>query len=190
MDVKSPYRRRAVISYALSVAAALFIMLNWHEMGHTAFARLFGDADASYTLYKLHPDGRLACIGCNVYDETQLSFVGNVVVALGGVIFSQGMAVVLLWLKRRWNRAKGRFWAVLTGVCLFDALFQVAQGVAADTGRQSALTRVDIADFVWLIANRTPLSHGVVKGIVVAALAAYLWGFIKLYRSANALDGR
>ena len=72
---KPPHRRRVVISYALSVAAALFIMLNWHEMGHTAFARLFGDADASYALYKSHPGGRLACNRCNVYDGGAGGFV-------------------------------------------------------------------------------------------------------------------
>jgi len=199
MDTKPSQRNSGVISgqvlgslalYTFFVAVSLFVMINVHEIGHTLFARLFGDTGAFYALYKLHPDGSVACIGCNVYDETKLSFIGNVVVTLGGVIFSQGLAVVLLWYKgkTKMGETSRRFCGVLTTVCVFDAVFQVAQSITANTVHQSAFTRVDIADFVWLVANQAHVSHVVVKGIVLVVLLVYLWWFIGLYRKTSVVD--
>ncbi len=162
---------------AAFAALALFLMLNVHEIGHTFFARLFGDGSARYALYHLRPDGGLACIGCNHYDETALSFWGNLFVTLGGVIFSQILALISLWLGGRTvNRPAKRFWGILAFVCLFDVVFQAAQGLAAHTAIQTSLTRVDIADFVWLVANRTGATPAAVKGGVAALLVLYLGG--------------
>ncbi len=165
---------------AAFAALALFLMVNVHEIGHTFFARLFGDGSARYALYRLRPDGGLACIGCNRYDETALSFWGNLFVTLGGVIFSQILALISLWL---WGRTVSqpakRFWGILALVCLFDVFFQAAQGLAANTALQTSLTRVDIADFVWLAANRTGATPAAVKGGVVTILALYLGGIAR-----------
>jgi len=196
MGTKSSQRNSSIITgqvlgslalYVLFVVVSLFVMINVHEIGHTVFARLFGDSSAFYALYRLRPDGSVACIGCNVYDETKISFFGNVVVTLGGVVFSQGLAVVSLWYKRKAKKSeKGRrFCSVLTAVCVFDAVLQVAQGITANTVQQSAFTRVDIADFVWLVANQAQVSHVVVKGIVLAILLVYLWWFVGLYRKTG-----
>lgn len=186
MDTFPPLLR-APARYALFLGLSFFLMLNVHEMGHTVFARLFGDRSASYALYRLQPDGSVACIGCNTYDESQLSFLGNAVVTLGGVLFTQGLALLLLWYAGRSRNAPCRsFCAVLMNVCLFDAVVQVAQGLAADTARQTALTRVDLADFVWLLSNRMHAAPDLLQGSILAALIAYLWGFRRLYRKATA----
>ncbi len=178
---------RALALYALLAAASLFVMLNVHEIGHTVFARLFGDSGASYALYRLHPDGRVACIGCigcNVYDETKISPFGNSVVALGGLIFSQGLALALLWSKSKTKKSWliGRFIDVLIAVCVFDAVFQVAQGIIVNTAQQTAFTRVDMADFIWLVTRQTQVSPVAVKGLVLIALLVYLRWFIRIYR--------
>ena len=182
-----PSLLRTLAQYALFLGVAGFLMLNVHEIGHTVFARLFGDRSASYALYRLQPNGSVACIGCNAYDESQLSFLGNAVVTLGGVLFTQGLALLLLWYGGRSRNAPCRgFCAVLMNVCLFDAVVQVAQGLAADTARQTALTRVDLADFVWLLSNRMHAAPGLLQGSILAVLIAYLWGFRRLYRKTAA----
>ena len=177
----------AMALYALLVAASVFVMINVHELGHTVFARLFGDTDAFYALYKLHPDGSVACIGCNVYDETKISPFGNSVVALGGLIFSQGLALALLWYKSKTkkNGLIGRFIGVLIAVCVFDAVFQVAQGIIVNTAQQTAFTRVDMADFIWLVTRHVEVSPVAVKGLVLMALLVYLLWFIRIYRKMN-----
>ncbi len=174
----------ALALYALLVAASVLVMINVHELGHTVFARLFGDSGASYALYRLRPDGRVACIGCNVYDETKISPFGNGVVALGGLIFSQGLALALLWSKSKIkkNGLIGRFIGVLIAVCVFDAVFQVAQGIIVNTAQQTAFTRVDMADFIWLVTRHAQVSPVAVKSLVLTALWAYLWWFIRIYR--------
>ena len=76
-------------------------MINIHEIGHNVFAKLFGDTRAYYALCKFHPDGSVVCIRCNVYDVTKLSFGGKFIVTLGGVIFHQGLAAILLRYRRK-----------------------------------------------------------------------------------------
>ncbi len=174
---------------AFFFVVSLFIMINVHEIGHTVFARLFGDNHAFYALYRLRADGSLACVGCNVYDEAKLSFLGNVFVTLGGVTFSQLMAITLLWYgeKAKTNQTARRFFRVVATVCLFDVFFQVAQGIVANIAHQVAFTRVDIADFIWLVANRVQASPVVVKGIVLAILSGYSWWIVvKWYKGLGA----
>jgi hypothetical protein len=173
--------------YIFLTLLSLFIMINIHEIGHTVFARLFGDTDAVYYLYRVSPNGDIACIGCNVYDETTLSLLGNIFVTLGGVIFSQGVAVALLVAKHKVGRI-GRFCNILVIVTLFDALFQVAQGIIANTAQQAGLTRVDFADFIWLVANQTGLAHFVIKGIILACLLVYLLWFMTVYKKARKVE--
>jgi len=173
--------------YVAFVVVSLFVMINIHEIGHTVFARLFGDKHAFYALYRLHADGSLACIGCNVYNEANLSFLGNIFVTLGGIIFSQALAITALWYREKTKTTQmlGRFARVLAFVCLFDVVFQVAQGMAANTAQQVALTRVDIADFVWLVTNRTQVAPGLVKGMVSAILLGYFYWIVVKWRGLS-----
>jgi len=171
------------------IVLSVVVVVNIHEIGHTVFARFFGDNQATYSLYRLQSDGSLACIGCNAYNETALSWAGNVVVTLGGVIFSQGLALLALWYGRR--RKVQRCWhfcKILVVMCAFDAVFQVLQGMFADTAHQTGLTRVDIADFIWLVAGRTGISDIVIKIGIVVVLLVYLWWFGSAYRKAGVLS--
>ncbi len=92
-----------LLFYLLVFLFGVFIMVNVHEIGHTAFARLLGDPQATYLLYGSMPDGG-SCFGCNFYDPDKLSPPGNLVVSAAGVIFTQISA--LLFLSRKRNLPK------------------------------------------------------------------------------------
>jgi len=99
----APERANRIVKKVLYVAAlvllaisALLIALNLHEMGHTLAARAGGDVDAMYYLYRNDPHTG-TCIGCNVYDETRLSYLGNLWVTIAGVLTTQ-MIAFWLWL--------------------------------------------------------------------------------------------
>jgi len=85
-------------------------------------------------------------------------------------------------------KLKWRFVGILIAVCVFDAVFQVVQDIVANVAQQTALTGVGIADFVWLIANHAHASYEIIKGIVLAALMAYLWSLRWLYRRNGVVD--
>lgn len=175
-----------VLLHVVAIVISAFLMVNVHEIGHTVFARLFGDNHATYALYRLQSNGKLACVGCNAYDETALSWIGNVVVTVGGVVFSQSLALGVLWYgkqKRCW-----RYCRILVAVSAFDVVFQVLQGVIANTAKQTGLTRVDIADFVWLVAGRAGISDVVIKVSIVAILLVYLWWLVPAYCRAGVLS--
>ena len=176
------------VLYVLAGLVALFVMINVHEIGHTVLARLLGDSRATYALYRLHPDGRLACIGCNVYHEEALSWAGNVAVALGGVLFTQGWAWGLLrYAQQGKGHRCGFFCKILIGVCGFDALFQGLQGLLADIGRQTGLMRVDMADFLWLLSEGTGLPDATLKVGFGLALLLYLGWFASTFRKVRQL---
>jgi len=169
--------------YAGMIVLSAFVMVNVHEIGHTILARLSGDSHATYALYRLNSNGDLSCIGCNVYDETALSWAGNVMVALGGVLFSQALAMLVLGLGgRRKFHWCWRFCQILVAVCALDAVFQVLQGILAHVSTQTNLTRVDLADFVWLVSGRTGVSAGVIKMALGIILIAYLWWLMSAYK--------
>lgn len=64
------------------ILPAMFIMVAHHEVGHTLFARAFGDPDAHIKLYK--PE--------SIINTDKLSHFGKIAVPLGGVIFSELLA--------------------------------------------------------------------------------------------------
>jgi len=149
-------------------------MLNVHELGHTAFAHLFGDGSAVYYLYRLLPGGGY-CVGCNVYDPDALSLTGNLVVTLGGLIFTQLLALGLLFARSRdryWF--SGRLVHILIGVCLLDVAFQAFGGLSRNVMYQSALSGTDMADFIYLSINGVGMGQGTVKLAILVSSVAYL----------------
>ncbi len=104
-----------------------FLMINMHEIGHTALAKLSGDRSAGYYFYRRDP----RCIGCNFYDHTKLSRVQNVLVPLGGVVFSQSLAQLADLSLRNVPMSPflQRTVALTYTVSKFDMSFQVLQGV-------------------------------------------------------------
>jgi hypothetical protein len=172
--------RRALLVLLVPVAA--FVMVNIHEIGHTFLARLFGDTGATYFLYRYSEDG--FCLGCNVYDEGRLSYLGNVLVTLGGVLFTTVAMILSLLLRKmrpvgRWVR---RTAAIFATVCFLDVPLQVWQGIQADVASQTGLVRVDLADFTYLVATGTGLGILPVKVGLLVALIVDAALFVVLYR--------
>ncbi len=161
----------------LAFGLAAFVAVNIHEIGHTALARLFGDADAWYALYRRTATS--SCLGCADFDPARLSPLGQVLATLGGVIFTQLAAMLIFRVRDLFRRGRaGIFLAVLLPFVL-DLPFQAAQIVSADVTRQTRASSVDLKDFVWLFSGQTKLNPGLVKtGVIVfAGVVLLLWAW-------------
>jgi hypothetical protein len=152
-----PMRRRfgKLIGILILAPVFFFLMLNAHELGHTLLARLAGDENATYYLYKQF-DLDKACVGCNVYDPRKLSDLGNLVVTLGGVLATALVLLIQVWVWRRPGRARVYPYLVITAIITVasDVPFQVFRGMQADVAGQSGLTGVDLADFLYILHSR------------------------------------
>jgi hypothetical protein len=177
--------------YALMFLLALVafvVALNIHEIGHTIVAQLAGDHNARYFLYH-HEPGKGTCIGCNIYDETRLSYLGNVAVTIGGVAITQVIVIALVaWGSSQKVRSIKRHIICLVS-CVFaiDAPIQVLQALLANVGAQRSLTRVDLADTLYLLMQRSSAAPTTLKVALVFALAAYAAFLMLLYVRVNRL---
>lgn len=173
-----------VLAWLLLAVVGFVAMVNLHEVAHTAAARLAGDRTAVYYLYRHQPGGD--CFGCNVYDDRRLGYAGNLGVTVAGVIATQLAALALLAAARRRRGANTRTaLRVLAGVCLLDLPLQVAQALAADVAHQQRLTRVDLADTLYLLSTRLSVSTGVLEAILVVLGVAVLVAALRLLRTAR-----
>jgi hypothetical protein len=170
--------------YLAVFVLGMLVMVNVHEIGHTVFARLLGDPQATYILSGSMPDGG-TCFGCNFYDSNKLSSTGNLAVSAAGVLFTQVFAAVFLLLSRRkgWSAPLRNCIHILFFVFLFDLPFQVIQGLPADISAQTRLTWVDLRDFLYLLRWLSGLSPLALKAGLGAASALYLAGMLLAYRS-------
>jgi hypothetical protein len=188
-----------ILLLALFVLLVLFALGNWHEIGHTLLARLLGDPESTYYFYRVYPEGGF-CLGCNVYDEDKLSPLGHILVAAGGVLFTQLVAVTLLVLIR--PRVMRPFLRRLTNITIIlfalDLPFQVIQGLIRNPARHTTLSGVelsgvDMVDFMNVMAGQTGISVFAVKAASVVVTAMYLIWLVQAYRSrpslAQALEG-
>lgn len=171
-----------IICTLVFTLAVLVIALNVHEIGHTLVAQLSGDRSARYFLYR-HDVAHGTCLGCNIYDASRLSYMGNVAVTVGGVVTTQLFAVALLAWSSRQKRYSLRRRASLIAAVTFavDAPLQVFQAIHANVGTQRALTRVDLADTLYLVAQRIPASPTALKVILACALFLYMLLLMRLY---------
>jgi len=168
--------RKALYVTALILLAivALLVALNLHELGHTVAARASGDFDAMYYLYRNDPrEG--TCIGCNVYDETRLTYLGNVFVTVAGVLTTQAIAFGLWsWgVHRELRSLKRRLSLLIALTFMVDVPLQVLQALHADVAKQVHLIRVDLADTLYLIMQRGQVSALTLKVGLVACTLAY-----------------
>ena len=62
-----------VIVLLILIFIILFVVV--HEVGYTVFARLLGDPESVFYLYKFEQYS--TCLGCNIYDVSKLSWGGN-----------------------------------------------------------------------------------------------------------------
>src|SRR5437016_14683320 len=105
-------------------------MVNFHEIGHTTVARLLGDDSAHYVLYQAQ--GQSSCLGCNLYDSSRLGDIANVFVNLGGVIFTQLLCWIAIFLLAGGERALIKRWMLVSAIgitWLGDLVLQLVQGL-------------------------------------------------------------
>ena len=171
----------AVVLVGLS---SLFIMVNIHEIGHTLLARLLGDPDSTYYLVRIYPGGGM-CLGCNIYDESKLTWAGTLLTSLGGALFTQAGFWLQLWLSSlagvaAWLRGLVRLSAWIFFV---DLPLQMLQAFRSDVAQPENFTQVDFADVSWLLSQRVDLPIAGIRVILAVLCAAYIAGVIQWQRT-------
>lgn len=156
----------------------LFAMVNVHEVGHTVFARLLGDDSAHYVLYQVQ--GRSTCLGCNFYDSSRLGDLANVLVNLGGVIFTQLLCWIAILLLAGHGRAVIKPWMLLTAIVITwagDVILQLVLGLQADIPpvlpRGPERTYTDYQAVVWFMRDQTGAAASDLKDQLLLATVAY-----------------
>lgn len=181
-------RRIAVIFLVILLIPVFLVTFTViHEMGHTILARVLGDPNSVFYLARIEEHS--ACLGCNIYDASKLSWGGNLVVSLGGLIATQLAALTALFLLR--SRLENRFLRrILTsfalGFAFLDVPVQVIQGLLYNLNQQTFPTNVDLVDFMLLVQEKVGASQLLLKGLLTAAGVIYLWGFVWFYKSNKA----
>jgi hypothetical protein len=155
-----------------------------HELGHTVPARLLGDPDATFYLVQIGPGGQSVCLGCAITDDTVLSPAGNLVVALGGLLFTQVAALLALVMLRHTAAHTWRsrlFAAVALGYAFLDVPVQVIQGLLYNLERHTYPTGVDLMDAMLLISGATGAPFLLLKTILALMAVGYLVVFWRIY---------
>ncbi len=175
---------RKVLIIALIVLLIPIFLVTFtviHELGHTLLARLLGDPNSVFYLAKIEED--TACLGCNIYDQSKLSWGGNLVVSLGGLLASQLTALSMLLLFRLrpgllWKRIFG---TLALAFAFLDVPVQVLQGLLYNLSHNSFPTNVDLLDFMLLLQQKTSASQLFLKGLLLGSTLAYLAAFLWTY---------
>ena len=159
---------------------AILVVILVHEYGHVAVARLFGDAQASYSLYRRYPSGGF-CIGC--YSFGVLSDTGSTFVKLGGVIFTQLFFIaIVVALKTKIVSFTARLPMTILAVLFFlDLPFQILQGFR--TARDAPKSGIDMADFSHLLSLQTNITPFTIKIVLVVGFVIYTLSMTWLYRA-------
>ena len=154
-----------------------------HELGHTILARLLGDPNSVFYLVRIEADS--GCLGCNIYDQSKLSWSDNLVVSLGGLFATQLVAILCLYLLRL--RHSQLFWqrlfsAIALSFAFLDVPVQVIQGLLYNLNHHTWPTKVDLMDFMLLLQARIGVSQLLLKGFLLIVAALYLTAFAWVYR--------
>jgi hypothetical protein len=156
----------------------LFVMINFHEIGHTVFARLLGDDSAHYALYQAYGHG--SCMGCNLYDSSRLSDILNILVNLGGVIFTQLLCWTAILLLAGRERAGLKRWMLLTAIVITwsgDVVLQLVQGLQANVPqvlpRGPESTYTDYQAVIWFIRDGTGATVADLKAVLLLVTIGY-----------------
>jgi hypothetical protein len=154
-----------------------------HELGHTVVARLSGDPNSYFTLYR--SDENSTCLGCNVYDPDRLTRNENMLVSLAGLLATQMVAWALLLVSG--IVAEHPFWERLLrrsalAFAFLDVIVQVVQGLLYDLGQQTFPTNVDLVDFMLLTSQATGAGQALMKTALWVLGSIYLAAFLLVYR--------
>jgi len=166
------------LRFLLFGLAFLFVMVNVHEIGHTAVARILGDDSAHYVLYQAHREG--GCLGCNLYDSSRLNDIANVIVNLGGVAFTQLLSWTAVLLLAGGERAMLKRWMLLSAVGITwagDLILQLSQGLQANIPetlpRGPDSTYTDYQAVLWFIRDQTGAAVSDLKAVLLIATVGY-----------------
>lgn len=179
--------------FLIIILAPIFLLsfVVIHEVGHTFLARLFGDSNSTFYLAKIDPDGQGMCLGCNITDHTKLTKGENLIVSLGGLIFTQmvALAAFLAAFKLRsqklWRR---RLVWIGVSFAFLDVIVQVSQGLLYDWGANEWPTNVDLMDTMKLVVEFTGLGQPLLKVILFVVAVAYLGLILFLRRKVMNKD--
>ena len=167
-----------IVRVGLFGLAFLFVMVNFHEVGHTVFARLLGDDSAHYVLYETQ--GTSTCLGCNLYDSSRLGDAANVLVNFGGVIFTQLLCWTAILLLASGARAMFKRWMLQTAIVitwLGDLILQLVQGLQASVPqvlpRGPEMTYTDYQAVVWFVRDQTGVAASDLKAALLVATIGY-----------------
>ena len=166
------------LRFLLFGLAFLIVMVNVHEIGHTAVARILGDDSAHYVLYQAHRQG--GCLGCNLYDSSRLNDIANVIVNLGGVAFTQLLSWTAVLLLAGGERAMLKRWMLLSVVGITwagDLILQLSQGLQANIPetlpRGPESTYTDYQAVLWFVRDQTGAAVSDLKAVLVIATVGY-----------------
>jgi hypothetical protein len=179
-----------IILYILLIPVFLITFTVIHELGHTILARLLGDPDSVFYLARIEENS--ACLGCNIYDPSKLSWGANLIVSLGGLFASQLAALTALFLLRLnfdSRLLRGVLATIALGFAFLDVPGQVIQGLIYNLNQQTFATNVDLLDAMLLIQEKLGASQLLLKGLITAAAILYLFGFVLFYRLSRVPNG-
>jgi hypothetical protein len=162
--------RLPILLVCLLIALPAQVML--HELGHIAAAQLTGDSTATLRLAQREPTGWLR-LGAAHYDGTKLSAVGRVVAPLGGLLFTQGVALALLVASARWSQRARTYAAVVGGAFLLDVLIQGVWAIITGVPRQPHVSGIDLADVMSAVHGWTGVSVAGMKVGLFLLLVGY-----------------
>lgn len=158
-----------------------------HELGHTILARLLGDPDSVFYLARI--EGQSYCLGCNIYDPSKLSWGGNLIASLGGLLATQLVALTALYLLRLRHAShlllRGLS-IIALGFAFLDVPVQVIQGLLYNLDHQTWPTNVDLVDFMLLVQGRIGASQLLLKALLLVAAVLYLSGIVWFYKRNKA----
>ncbi|GAB4524584.1 MAG: hypothetical protein Fur0018_08280 [Anaerolineales bacterium] len=141
-----------------------------------------------FYLVRIKPHG--FCVGCNVADIGSFSLPGKVGYALGGLLLTQAVAVLALFVLRFGHlgaRARYAVRVVAIMFVLLDVPVQVGQALLYNLNTQTWPTNVDLLDVLLLLQPLTGFSQGALKIILAALGAGYMAGMWRWLRSTDAV---
>ncbi|RMG97562.1 MAG: hypothetical protein D6706_08370 [Chloroflexi bacterium] len=163
-----------------TLPVAFFLMLVLHELGHTIFARLLGDQTAVFYLYRRFENGGF-CIGCNIYNAEALSSSALLLVSLAGLLFTQLIAIGLLYLRRHAQNPSflHQVTSIWLAVFVLDMPTQLLQIFQVDPARVNRLTNIDLVDTVYIIWQTTGFPVLLTRFVVLGLGVLYLTWVIR-----------
>lgn len=178
--MKNTFRLLLLIVF---IPLAMILVVTIHETGHVIVARLFGDATASFALYKSFPEGG-QCIGCTTTGE--LTDTASLFLSLGGVTATQFFFIVIvIALGTKFLKFIPRLPAKILAALLFlDLPFQLWQAFFNHTP-DVPHSGVDFADFCQLVSQQTNISAITIKIALLVVFVVYSLLIIWLYRTRS-----